>query len=138
MTPRPPHSLTVFPLKALGLSVTLALGALLPTAQSLAAEDSSASVQRYAIAPGPLNQVLAQFAASAGVPLSFDPALLGNRQSSGLQGEYNVQEGFARLLQGSGLSLSSGANGYTLVPQGQRRRPGIGSDHGQRPSRRRR
>jgi iron complex outermembrane receptor protein len=109
--------LTVFPLKALGLSVTLALGALLPTAQSLAAEDSSASVQRYAIAPGPLNQVLAQFAASAGVPLSFDPALLGNRQSSGLQGEYNVQEGFARLLQGSGLSLSSGANGYTLVPQ---------------------
>lgn len=117
MTPRPPHSLTVFPLKALGLSVTLALGALLPTAQSLAAEDSSASVQRYAIAPGPLNQVLAQFAASAGVPLSFDPALLGNRQSSGLQGEYNVQEGFAHLLQGSGLSLSSGANGYTLVPQ---------------------
>ena len=117
MTPRPLHSLTVFPLKALGLSVTLALGALLPTAQSLAAEDSSASVQRYAIAPGPLNQVLAQFAASAGVPLSFDPALLGNRQSSGLQGEYNVQEGFARLLQGSGLSLSSGANGYTLVPQ---------------------
>ncbi|MCK9800743.1 TonB-dependent receptor [Pseudomonas sp. MAFF 302030] len=117
MTPRPLHSLTVFPLKALGLSVTLALGALLPTAQSLAAEDSSASVQRYAIAPGPLNQVLAQFAASAGVPLSFDPALLGNRQSSGLQGEYNVQEGFARLLQRSGLSLSSGANGYTLVPQ---------------------
>lgn len=117
MTPRPLHSLTVFPLKALGLSVTLALGALLPTAQSLAAEDSSASVQRYAIAPGPLNQVLAQFAASAGVPLSFDPALLGNRQSSGLQGEYNVQEGFAHLLQGSGLSLSSGANGYTLVPQ---------------------
>lgn len=117
MTPRPLHSLTVFPLKALGLSVTLALGALLPTAQSLAAEDSSASVQRYTFAPGPLNQVLAQFAASAGVPLSFDPALLGNRQSSGLQGEYNVQEGFAHLLQGSGLSLSSGANGYTLVPQ---------------------
>lgn len=61
--------------------------------------------------------MLAQFAVSAGVPLSFDPALLGNRQSPGLNGNYGVLEGFQQLLHGSGFDLiSSGTSGYTSPP----------------------
>lgn len=47
----------------------------------------------YHLAAGPLADVLARFAANAGVPLSFDPALLQGRQSQGLQGSFSVPEG---------------------------------------------
>jgi iron complex outermembrane receptor protein len=107
---------TRFPLKA--LSLAMALTALLPTHGVLAADAAQSSVARsYAIAPGPLGDVLAQFAAMSGVPLSFDSTMLNDRHSVGLQGEYTVQTGFAELLKGSGYSLmSTGANGYTVAP----------------------
>ncbi|AZD09429.1 Ferrichrome-iron receptor [Pseudomonas chlororaphis] len=116
MVPRPLLRLTVFPLKALSLAVPLALFA--PAALFAAEPASQAATRHYQIAPGPLSQVLAQFAVSAGVPLAFDPALLGQRQSNGLQGDFSVQDGFARLLEGSGFTLVSGDNGYTLAPLG--------------------
>lgn len=75
----------------------------------------------YAIAGGPLGDVLAQFAAAAGVPLSFDPALVAGRQSAGLTGAYTVREGFARLLSGSGYALAEqGGGAYSLrkLPSG--------------------
>lgn len=95
------------------LRIALACAALLPM-YGQAVESLSAS-RNVAIAPGLLSQVLAQFAVSMGVPLSFDPALLGDRQSPGLQGAYSVQSGFARLLDDSGFTLiSTGDSGYTL------------------------
>ncbi|WP_219096509.1 TonB-dependent receptor [Pseudomonas sp. UMAB-40] len=115
MTSTPLHD---FPLKALSLSFALACTALLPfNSQAADAVNESAS-RSVNIGPGLLSHTLAQFAVSAGVPLSFDPAQLGNRQSPGLQGDYSVQSGFAQLLEGSGFELiSTGGNGYTLVPR---------------------
>jgi iron complex outermembrane receptor protein len=105
------------PIKALSLAV--ALVAIAPLYPVMAAETVESNITRdYAIAPGPLGNVLAQFAAMSGVPLSFDSRLLNDQNSSGLQGAYTIQSGFAHLLQGSGYTLlSTGANGYTLAPQ---------------------
>lgn len=118
MTSTPLHRPADFPLKALSLSVALAFTALLPlTSQAADAINESAS-RNVNIGPGLLSHTLAQFAVSVGVPLSFDPAQLGDRQSPGLQGTYSVQSGFAQLLEGSGFELiSTGANGYTVAPR---------------------
>ncbi|NUT76248.1 TonB-dependent receptor [Pseudomonas sp. C1C7] len=95
------------------LRIVLACAALLPLHGQ--AVESLATSRNIVIAPGLLSQVLAQFAVSMGVPLSFDPALLGNRQSPGLNGAYSAQSGFAQLLEGSGFALvSTGDTGYTL------------------------
>ncbi len=104
------------PFKALSLAVALA--AITPMHSAVAADVASASTTRsYSIGPGPLGNVLAQFAAMSGVLLSFDSALLNDQQSPGLQGTYSVQTGFLQLLQGSGYTLqSTGSSGYTLVP----------------------
>ncbi|WP_213941649.1 TonB-dependent receptor [Pseudomonas sp. dw_612] len=115
MTSTPLHD---FPLKALSLGLTLAFCAVLPlTSQATDAVNESAS-RTINIGPGLLSHTLAQFAVSVGVPLSFDPAQLGDRQSPGLQGSYSVQSGFAQLLDGSGFELiATGGNGYTLAPR---------------------
>ncbi|MFJ4394710.1 TonB-dependent siderophore receptor [Pseudomonas sp. NPDC089396] len=111
MTPRP-H------LRLKALSLAMAIGTLVPAPALLAAEPAaSGSTRSYHIAGGPLADVLARFAASAGVPLSFDPALLKGVQSQGLEGSYSVADGFAHLLAGSGYSLiSTDSGGYTLAP----------------------
>jgi hemoglobin/transferrin/lactoferrin receptor protein len=80
-----------------------------------AADTASAAPKNYAIGAGKLGDVLAQFAAMSGVLLSFDPAMLDNLRSSGLQGNYTVQDGFRQLLAGSGYELESKGNGsYSL------------------------
>ena len=93
----------------LALAIGLALqGAALP---ALAAE--TASVQRqYDIAPGPLGEVLARFAAQAGVPLAFEAATLNARHSDGLKGSYDAEDGLMRLLEGSGYRLVRKPSGY--------------------------
>ena len=74
-----------------------------------------AQARPVAIAAGPLGSVLASYAAAAGVQLVFDQAQLAGRQSPGLTGDYGVQEGFDRLLAGSGFRVvSDGAGGYAL------------------------
>ncbi|MCY1274939.1 Ferrichrome receptor FcuA [compost metagenome] len=90
--------------------------AVLAPSLALAAEPaSSAASQEYAIPAGRLSDVLAQFAATSGVALSFDPQMLAGLRSSGLQGRYSVHEGFDRLLAGSGYQLvSTGSGGYSL------------------------
>ena len=65
----------------LGLALLAAAGAPSPAAAAEAA--SAAARKSYAIAPGPRGDVLAQFAAASGVPLSFDPAMLSGRRSGG-------------------------------------------------------
>jgi iron complex outermembrane receptor protein len=101
------------------LSLAVALAALAPLQNAQAEEAAqSAAARSYNIAPGPLGNVLAQFAALSGVPLSFDSTLLNDQQSPGLQGSYSAQSGFAQLLQGSGYTLQgTGTHGYTVVPQ---------------------
>jgi iron complex outermembrane recepter protein len=113
----PSYTPARFRLKALSMAV--ALIAVVPAHSTFAAQaETTTNAQTYAIGPGPLSHVLAQFAATAGVPLSFDPALLGNRQSEGLQGSYTVDGGFQKLLNGTGFDLTSTTgNGYTLTPR---------------------
>ena len=72
--------------------------------------------QSYDIAAGSLSDVLAEFAALAGAPLSFDPQRLAGRQSPGLAGRYSAPEGFSILLQDSGYAVRGSGNGaYRLV-----------------------
>lgn len=80
----------------------------------------AADVQHYSIAPGSLGQVLSSFAATAGINLAIDPALVQGRKSAGLEGDFPLQNGFARLLAGSGLrAVSQGDGVYVLeaIPQ---------------------
>lgn len=78
--------------------------------------NSHAAKKAYAISPGLLSDVLAQFAAAAGVALSFDPTPLGTRKSEGLQGSYSIEEGFRKLLHGTGFKLTDTGNGaYSLI-----------------------
>ncbi|MEE4786188.1 TonB-dependent receptor [Pseudomonas alliivorans] len=71
----------------------------------------------YEVPAGSLSAALTRFAGLAGVNLSVDPVLVNGRNSAGLSGDFAVEEGFARLLQGSGLQLVSvGEQAYTLVP----------------------
>ena len=71
----------------------------------------------YEVPAGSLSAALTRFAGLAGVNLSVDPALVNGRNSAGLSGDFAVEEGFARSLQGSGLLLMPvGEQAYTLVP----------------------
>ncbi|MBV7536844.1 TonB-dependent receptor [Duganella sp. sic0402] len=79
------------------------------------AQAAPEAVQVYDIPAGPLSQALSGFAAKARVPLSFDGRLLEGKTSKGLHGSVSVEDGFARLLDGSGLQAQPLANGaYTL------------------------
>lgn len=86
------------------LTTLLATGLLL-SAWPLAtpAQTPSAAVQRaYDVPPGTLAEALSRYAGQAGVSLSFDASLLASHNSTGLQGRYEVDAGFAALLTGTG------------------------------------
>lgn len=69
----------------------------------------------YNIPSGNLGKALATYSAQAGVVLVFDPLLTEGKQSSGLKGEYGLNEGFSTLLKGSGLEVAGDGNGeYSL------------------------
>lgn len=94
------------------------LGMTLGGAASAAAAAPTAVTQEYHVAAGSLTQALNQFAQQSGVLLSYDPALTQNKQSSGLQGRYSVDQGFAQLLADSGLSAQRNGDGsISLAPQ---------------------
>jgi len=76
--------------------------------------------RHYEIPAGSLAQALTRFAAESGVNLAVDPGLVGQRNSAGLKGDFGVEEGFSRLLAGSGLRLQPlGERDFTLAPAPQ-------------------
>ncbi|NBA97848.1 TonB-dependent siderophore receptor [Pseudomonas sp. R5(2019)] len=92
---------------------TVIVGAL-PTVASAQPETVNASRQ-YSIAPGPLGEVLNQFARQAGITLSMTPEMTRDRQSQGLQGNYSTDVGLNRLLGGSGLeAVNQDGSSYVL------------------------
>ncbi len=102
------------PLLKLSLLLSLSASPLFPAVSF--AEDATAR-RSYQVPAGSLSAALTRFAGLAGVNLSVDPALVSGRSSSGLSGEFGVEEGFARLLQGSGLQLQPmGDQAYMLMP----------------------
>ena len=95
---------------ALAAPAGLMLGSTAAMAQSLAEV-------AFDIAPGPLDRALNQFAASAGVTLSFDPAHVRGLKSPGLRGRHEVDAGLHQLLAGNRLQALRQANGsYSLLP----------------------
>lgn len=85
-----------------------------PAATPAIAATDIASQRDYAIPPGKLSDVLAQFAAASGIPLAFDPQPLAAIASPGVQGRLSAREGFDRLLAGSGYELIEMAGGYSI------------------------
>lgn len=55
-----------------------------------------------------------RFAAEAGILLTIDAKLTGNRQSEGFSGNANPAEGLGHLLRGTGLEAMQGQNGWQL------------------------
>lgn len=94
-----------------GVLASLSAIALLAPEMARAAEPAGGPGQQYEIAAGRLSDVLSVFAATSGVQLVFDPRLLEGRTSDGLQGRYGVQDGFARLLRGTGMEAFRHADG---------------------------
>ncbi|MEG0247872.1 MAG: TonB-dependent receptor plug domain-containing protein, partial [Pseudomonas sp.] len=103
------------------ISATLALQYIvLDPLLSNASQARAATVQkRYAIAAGPMETAVTHFAGEAGVALSYDTRLTAGRMSQGLEGSFSVEQGFARLLQGSPLSaVLNGDGSYSLLEAG--------------------
>lgn len=91
-----------------GVWSTAAMAAQLPTQQATKAFD---------IPAGSLTEVLSRFASAAGAAISFDARKIEGLKSPGLRGQFGIDEGFARILLGSGLQAQPQANGtYVLRP----------------------
>ncbi|HBB80037.1 ligand-gated channel protein [Stutzerimonas xanthomarina] len=80
----------------------------------------SAAPIGYDIPAGSLAATLSRFAAASGVTISFGSEETAGLHSNGLQGEYEVEQGFTQLLQGSGLQIQRAADKrYVLVRRSQ-------------------
>lgn len=94
-------------------------GAALPAAVSAQAQAEAPAqapvLHRFAIPAGPLAAALNQAGEAAGVLLSFDPALVADLRSPGLQGRYGLEEGLQRLLAGSGLTAQARGDGSYVL-----------------------
>ncbi|MCI8210513.1 TonB-dependent receptor [Pseudomonas sp. S25] len=111
MPPASPYRLR--PLLHFSLLLTLSSSPLFASSSWAQDEDR----RTYEVPASSLGAALTRFAGLAGVNLSVDPALVSGRTSAGLSGDYAVEEGFSRLLQGSGLQLVPVADhAYTLIP----------------------
>lgn len=98
--------------------ITLALlGSLALALAPLAQAQQQAAARHYQVAPGPLGTALSAFAAEAGVSISGAASLYAGVRSHGLHGSYTVADGFARLLDGSGLvAVDHGGGNYAVRP----------------------
>ncbi|MFJ7312810.1 TonB-dependent siderophore receptor [Pseudomonas sp. NPDC098747] len=75
------------------------------------------TVKSFDIPAGSLTEVLSHFASAAGAAISFDARQTEGLRSAGLKGAFQLSEGFARILGGSGLQAEPQANGtYVLRP----------------------
>jgi iron complex outermembrane receptor protein len=116
-------SRNVFPTGALGkaihstlLGMTLAapLGALSVATPAWA---QTRVESEFDIPAGALGPALTQFAAAAGVTVSFSPPNVSGQRSPGLRGRFSTDEGLRRLLAGNRLQSVRQANGsYSVIP----------------------
>lgn len=76
------------------------------TASVVAHGEESTRRNSYHISGGSLGQALSQFARDAGILFTGESKLTDGKISKGLEGEYTVEEGFRKLLAGSGLTYT--------------------------------
>ncbi|MGK5046712.1 TonB-dependent siderophore receptor [Janthinobacterium sp. GB4P2] len=79
------------------------------------AQAQTRQVRSYSIPAGSLGDVLTRFGSDSAILLSFSSDATQGLRSAGLQGSYNLQEGFRVLLAGSGLQAVPQANGGYLL-----------------------
>lgn len=78
-------------------------------------QNADASIH-YDVPAGSLVDALRRFAQQSGVAISLEANRLAGRNTQGLRGHYSVDDGFERLLKGSGYKVSRTESGYVLVP----------------------
>ncbi len=76
------------------------------TASVAAHAEETTNRKSYHISGGSLGQALSQFARDAGILFTGESTLTDGKTSKGLDGEYTVEEGFRKLLAGSGLTYT--------------------------------
>lgn len=76
------------------------------TASVAAQGEEITNRKSYHIGGGSLGQALSQFARDAGILFTGESKLTDGKTSKGLDGEYTVEEGFRKLLAGSGLTYT--------------------------------
>jgi len=76
------------------------------TASVAAHGEQTTNRKSYRISGGSLGQALSQFARDAGILFTGESTLTDGKTSKGLEGEYTVEEGFRKLLSGSGLTYT--------------------------------
>ena len=105
--------LALFGVAALSLQAPGAMAAEAAPAQTQA--QASAPHKTYQVAAGPLGAALMSFAGQAGVNLSMDLAKVNGLTTPGLAGSFAVDNGFARLLDKTGLSARRVGEGNYLL-----------------------
>ena len=73
------------------------------------------SEHTYRIAPGSLDAVLGSFGQQSGVMIAVDSSLTTGMRSSGLSGNFAVDEGLQRLLAPLGLQAVTDGDGYRVI-----------------------
>ena len=76
---------------------------------------ASGSEHVYSIAPGSLDAVLGSFGQQSGVMIAVDSTLTNGMRSSGLSGNFAVDEGLQRLLAPLGLEAVTDGDGYRVI-----------------------
>lgn len=71
--------------------------------------------RHFQIPAGSLDSVLGAFGQQAGVMIGVDPAFTADLRSDGLEGNYSVHDGLARILQATRLEAIDDGSGYRLV-----------------------
>lgn len=99
------HSLTLaVKLVCSGLLLTTTLALPITFSNPATAQESPATTRlQFDIVKGDLAQGLNQFASRAGIYLSVNSSITQGKTTAGLRGQFTVEEGLQRLLQGSGL-----------------------------------
>lgn len=96
------------------MGVHLALvSTLMLSAQSASA--ATGETKSYHIGSDRLNSVLSQFADQAGVTIAMNGNELSTMTSSGLQGEYQTEQGFNQLLSNTNYRVEKTNNGYVVL-----------------------
>jgi len=82
----------------------------------LAANSAHAQAISYSIPAGSLATAVNQFANASAVVVNFSNGETAGLRTEGLRGNYDLEQGFAQLLQGSGLQVQqAGDKHYMLV-----------------------
>lgn len=124
-------------LRQLAIALALPLTMVVPASQAQA-ETSAEARRNYAIAAGPLDRVLNEFADRADLLLAFNAEQTAGKTSPGLSGSFTVTAGFEALLAGTGLRAIRASDGsFSLETRSDRTLPavtvsGVGIDPVQR------